>query len=217
MKIPHMLPAPTHVQFPLRSKSLTRAGHRLQLTNPHWHHPKSTVYLRAHPWCCIIYGFGQRHYDMYPSSQYHSKFFFFFCYLKSPLWSACSSCPSPTMLTTGLFTIPTALPFSRMSLVGARHDTDFPEWPLSLAVHLRFLHVSSFPGAQLIRNPLSFIWNCQTLSSKEDPASWVPTSGEFLSSGTLTSIWRCQSSDSSQPNSVQWNLVVVLICISLMT
>lgn len=85
MKIPHMLPAPTHVQFPLRSKSLTRAGHRLQLMNPHWHHPKSTVYLRAHPWCCIIYGFGQRHYDMHPSSQYHSKYFFFLLPLKSSL------------------------------------------------------------------------------------------------------------------------------------
>ena len=74
---------------------------------------------------------------MYPSSQYQS-IIFFFCYLKSPLWSACSPRPSPTVLTTGLFTIPTALPFSRMSPIGVRHDTDFPEWPLSLVVHLSF-------------------------------------------------------------------------------
>ena len=181
MKILHMLPALTHVQFPLVSKSLTRAEHWLQLMSPYWQHdhPKSTVYLRAPSWFCIIYGFRQRHYGTYSSSQYQS-FFSFFWYLKNPLWSACSPCPSPTMLTTGPFTIPTVLPFSRMSQVGVRHNTDFPEWPLSLVMHLRFLHISGFPGAQLIRNPLSFMWNCQTLSSKEDATFCIPTNGELL-------------------------------------
>ena len=33
-------------------------------TMTHWYHPKSTVYIRAHSWCCEFYGFGQV-YNMY--------------------------------------------------------------------------------------------------------------------------------------------------------
>lgn len=33
----------------------------------HHHRLRSTVNLRAHSWWCIVYGFGQRYDDMYPS------------------------------------------------------------------------------------------------------------------------------------------------------
>lgn len=56
-----------------------QSGTLVAMMNPHWQHdhPRSTVYLRAPSWCCMIYGFRQRHYGTYPSSQYQSCLFFF--------------------------------------------------------------------------------------------------------------------------------------------
>ena len=41
----------------------------------HNNHPKFKIYPRVHFWCCILYGFGQMHNDIYPLL-FHTKFIF---------------------------------------------------------------------------------------------------------------------------------------------
>ena len=57
------------------------------------YHPKSTVYISIHSWCCTFYGLGHMYNDMYSLLQYHTENFFY-CH-KNPLCSAYSSLLPP--------------------------------------------------------------------------------------------------------------------------
>ena len=67
-----------------------------RVTWTHYHHPKSTVYIRAHSWHCIFYGFEQTCNDTYPSLQYHTEYF---------------HCPKNSLFH--LFILPSLLPVSK--------------------------------------------------------------------------------------------------------
>ena len=43
-------------------------------TLTHHNHPKSTVYIRVHSWCCTFYRFWWMYNDMYPKSHFKKLF-----------------------------------------------------------------------------------------------------------------------------------------------
>ena len=83
----------------------------------------------------------------YPSLK-HTEYFH--C-PKSCLCSIYSSLPTPTLATTDLFIIFTALPCPEFFIVGFIPYTTFSNWLLSLSnVHWRFLHIFSWLDSWLI-------------------------------------------------------------------
>ena len=70
---PFTAPPPTQVASLIVS-ILYQSGPFVTVDEPastHDTHPKSTVYIRVHSWCCIFHGLGQTYNDMYSSLQYH--------------------------------------------------------------------------------------------------------------------------------------------------
>ena len=111
-----MSPTPTHSLIPPLSTSLGRMVQwlpRLDLRG-HDSHPKSIVYFRVHPWCCIFYGSGQMCDDISIVVISYTVFFValkILCALPFHLYQFSTQLPS----TTDFFKIFCSVVFSRRS------------------------------------------------------------------------------------------------------
>ena len=111
-------------------------------TLTHHYHPKSIVYIRLHSQCCIFYGFGPLHNDMYPTLQCHTEYFH---YPKHPLYSIYSSLHPISTSCHQRFPVFIVLPFPTCHIIGIIGYAAFSDWLLSLSnMHLSFLHVFSW-------------------------------------------------------------------------
>lgn len=77
-------------------------------TLTHHHHPKSIVHLTAHCWCCTFYG----HKQTCNNNIYHYRFIRVFFKFSQRFTSLLYH---QSLATSDLFTVSTALPFSRVS------------------------------------------------------------------------------------------------------
>jgi hypothetical protein len=104
-------PSLSHYQHPIPTWCIC---HYPWIARTQNHHPKVTVYIRFHSWCCMFSGFWQMSSDLYllPSSTIKNSFIA----LKNPLCSTYSFLPSTnTPATTDLLLSPIVLPFYRVS------------------------------------------------------------------------------------------------------
>ena len=71
---PHACTASLFINTTHRNSALFQTKDEPTLT--HHHLPRSTVYLKSHPWCCTFYVFGQMDSDIYPSLLHPTEYFY---------------------------------------------------------------------------------------------------------------------------------------------
>ena len=76
-RVPICSLCPTHMCSPLHISIPHQSGAFVIFDEPTLahHHPRSTISIRVHSWCCIFCIFGQMYNDIYLPLEYHIEYF----------------------------------------------------------------------------------------------------------------------------------------------